>query len=49
VCLEEEHEPGRYRVFDRQPVTRGVDVELAGVLVVEASGTVRWKPLLPTA
>ena len=43
--LQRSGDRGRYRVFDRQPASRGIDVELIGQFVVEAGGTVEWKPL----
>jgi hypothetical protein len=39
--------PGRYRVFDRQPATRGIDAELVGEFIVDEDGRVHWEPLLP--
>lgn len=43
--LERSGEPGRYRVFDRRPAARGIDFEVVGRFVVDAAGTVQWKPL----
>ena len=43
----ERGQPGRYRVFDRQPAARGVDAELVGELIVDEEGRVQWKPLMP--
>ena len=47
LYLERGHRPGRYRVFDRQPATRGIDAELVGEFIVDEDGRVHWKPLLP--
>ena len=43
--LERCGEPGRYRVFDRRPATRGIDFELVGRFIVDSTGTVLWRPL----
>ena len=43
--LERSAEPGRYRVFDRRPATRGIESELVGQFVVEAPGEVQWRAL----
>lgn len=40
-------QPGRYRVFDRQPAARGIDAEFVGEFTVDEGGRVHWKPLLP--
>ncbi len=45
LSLERIHAPGHYRVFDRRPAARGIDVELIGVFVVDAGGAIQWKPL----
>jgi hypothetical protein len=45
LCLQRTHEPGHYRVFDRRPEARGFDVELIGVFLVDACGTIQWRPL----
>lgn len=45
LSLQRSGERGRYRVFDRQPRTPGVDAELIGQLIVDATGAVEWKPL----
>ena len=44
LCLQS-HEPGHYRVFDRSPAARGINVELIGVFLVDGGGTVQWRPL----
>lgn len=43
--LQRAHEPGHYRVFDRRPAARGIDVELIGVFLVADGGSIEWKPL----
>ena len=45
LSLQRAGERGRYRVFDRQPQTRGVDAELIGQFIVDDMGAVLWKPL----
>jgi hypothetical protein len=45
LYLERAHEPGRYRVFDRRPDSRGIDSELIGEFVVDDAGHVLWKAL----
>ena len=44
-CLQRSRQPGHYRVFDRRPATRGIDVELVGVFLVYDGGAIEWKPL----
>ena len=45
LALQRSGERGRYRVFDRQPRTRGLDFELIGQFIVDATGAVEWKAL----
>lgn len=44
-CLQRARQPGHYRVFDRRPAARGIDVELIGVFLVDDRGTIEWRPL----
>ena len=45
LSLERAQLRGCFRVFDREPSTRGVDSELIGELRVDSAGAVHWKPL----
>lgn len=45
LTLQRSGERGRYRVYDRQPPTPGVDAELIGQFIVDGAGAVEWKAL----